>query len=251
MALNMRPLFSRLVAGKGTPIHYALKRVWNRMPHTCLLCGAAAGAQRLCGGCIADLPRHSQPHCPRCALPTPAGQLCGTCLKRPPAFERTLAAFSYDFPVDRLVQGLKYNGRLAIAPALGEFLAQHVEPLAPPDLLIPMPLHPARIRQRGFNHATEIGRSVAKHLNLPLDIDTCQRVRDTPPQVGLAYDQRRSNVRGAFVCRDSVCGKRIAIIDDVMTTGTSLNELSNTLKQAGACEVEAWVVARTLPPGDS
>jgi len=248
-----RPPEGRVSGGvplAGIPIHYALKHVWNRMSHTCLLCGAVAGAQRLCSGCIPDLSWYSQPHCPQCALPTPDGQLCGACLKRPPAFDRTRAAFSYGFPVDRLIQGLKYNGRLAIAPALGEFLAQCVEPLPSPDLLIPMSLHPARIRQRGFNHATEIGRSVAKRLNLPLDIATCQRVRDTPPQVGLAYAQRRSNVRGAFVCKGGVSGKRIAIIDDVMTTGTSLNELANTLKQAGAREVEAWVVARTLPPGD-
>jgi ComF family protein len=275
MTLNISPFFNRLLtrkgiamplAGtpihyalkhvwnrmshKGTPIHYALKHVWNRMSHTCLLCGAVAGAQRLCGGCIADLSWHSQPHCPQCALPTPDGQLCGACLKHPPAFERTLAAFAYGFPVDRLIQGLKYHGRLAIAPALGEFLAQCVAPLPAPDLLIPMPLHPARIRQRGFNHATEIGRSVAQCLNLPLAITTCRRVRDTPPQVGLTYAQRRGNVRGAFVCKGGVSGKRIAIIDDVMTTGTSLNELANTLKQAGAREVEAWVVARALPPGD-
>ena len=113
-----------------------------------------------------------------------------------------------------------------------------------------MPLHPARIRERGFNHATEIGRVVARSLNLTLDFECCKRVRDTPPQVALAYDQRRRNVREAFVCGRDLSGKRIALIDDVMTTGTSLDELATTLKKAGAEEVEIWVVARTLRVGD-
>ena len=113
-----------------------------------------------------------------------------------------------------------------------------------------MPLHAPRIREHGFNHATEIGRVVAGSLNLTLDFACCKRVRDTPPQVALAYDQRRRNVRGAFVCVGDVRGKRIALIDDVMTTGTSLDELAKTLKKAGAGEVEIWVVARTLRVGD-
>ncbi len=190
------------------------------------------------------------PQCPQCAIPTPAGQVCGTCLKRPPAYDHSVAAFSYRFPVDQLIPALKYHSRLAIAQVLGQHLAEAVANRPRPDLLIPMPLHPVRIRQRGFNHATEIGRVVAKILDVPLDFESCKRVRDTPPQVALAYDQRRRNVRGAFVCEGNVSGKRIALIDDVMTTGTSLDELAKTLKKAGAGEVEIWVVARTLMPGD-
>ncbi len=219
-------------------------------PHACLLCGAPAGADRLCGGCGDDMPHHTVPQCPQCAIPTPVGQLCGACLKHPPAYDRSVAAFSYSFPVDQLIPALKYHSRLAIAQVLGQHLAEAVAARPRPDLLIPMPLHPARIRQRGFNHATEIGRVVAKSLNLKLDFECCKRVRDTPPQVALAYDQRRRNVRGAFVCEGDVSGKRIALIDDVMTTGTSLDESAKTLKKAGAGEVEIWVVARTLMPGD-
>lgn len=190
------------------------------------------------------------PQCPQCAIPTPEGQVCGACLKRSPAYDRSGAAFSYAFPVNQLIPALKYHSRLAIAQVLGQHLAQAVATRSRPDLLIPMPLHPARIRQRGFNHATEIARVVATSLNLPLDFERCKRVRDTPPQVALAYDQRRRNVRGAFVCEGAVNGKRIALIDDVMTTGTSLDELAKTLKKAGAVEIETWVVARTLAPGD-
>lgn len=220
-------------------------------PFTCLLCGTTSGTGHLCGACLADLPWHRLPQCPQCAIPTPDGQVCGACLKHPPAFDRTRAALAYAFPLDRLIPRLKYNGQLAIAPALGECLAQAVAPGPSPDCLIPMPLHARRICERGFNHATEIAREVAKRLDLPLDTDSCQRIRDTPSQMGLKHDARRRNVRGAFVCTGDVRGRRIALIDDVMTTGTSLDELAKTLKQAGALEVETWVVARTPPPGDT
>jgi ComF family protein len=228
-----------------------IRAIFNRfIPHSCLLCGAAAGTRPLCRGCHAELPWHSQPHCPQCATPTPDGQRCGTCLKHPPAFDRTHAALAYAFPLDRMVPRLKYHGQLAIAPALGECLAQVVEHAPRPDRLIAMPLHAKRIRERGFNHATEIARVVARQLDLPLDHACCQRIRDTPPQMGLKHDMRRRNVRGAFTCSGEVTGQHIVLIDDVMTTGTSLDEVAATLKQAGAREVGCWVVARTLPRGD-
>lgn len=216
---------------------------------SCLLCGGAAHRHALCPGCLADLPWHSQPHCPQCATPTPAGQLCGTCLKRQPAFDRTYAALTYAFPLDQMIPRLKYQGHLAVAPVLGECLARTVEHAPRPDCLIAMPLHARRIRERGFNHASEIARAAGKQLGLPLDIDCCQRVRDTPPQMGLKHDARRRNVRDAFRCSGDVKGLRIAIVDDVMTTGTSLDELAKTLKQAGAADVVNWVVARALPRG--
>jgi len=215
-----------------------------------VLCCGAAGEQQLCFGCRADLPHYSRPHCPKCSVPTPDGQVCGVCLQHPPAQIRTLAAFSYAFPIDQLIQALKYQQRLFIAPLLGEALADTVAARARPDILIPMPLHPTRLRQRGFNHATEIARTLAARLDMRLSLAICKRVRDTPPQVALAYDQRRRNVRDAFACHGNVAGKRVVLIDDVMTTGTSLDELAKTLIQAGAREVESWVVARTLPPAD-
>lgn len=219
--------------------------------HTCLLCGVAAGAERLCRGCRHELPFHAMPQCPQCAIPTPLGQVCGVCLKRPPAYDHSVAAFSYAFPVNQLIPALKYHSRLTVAQVLGQHLAETAAVHPRPDLLIPMPLHPARIRQRGFNNATEIGRVVARYLNVALDSERCKRIRDTPPQVALAYDQRRRNVRGAFVCDSSVAGKHIAVIDDVMTTGTSLEELAATLKRAGAREISCWVAARTLPPSSA
>jgi ComF family protein len=230
--LNIRPLFNRFFG------------------RTCLLCRAQSGAHPLCAACHAELPWHRQPQCPSCATPTPGGQVCGNCLKHPPAYDRTHAALVYAFPIDRVVPRLKYHAQLAIVPMLGDCLAEAASAQLRPDGLIPMPLHPSRIRERGFNHATEIARSVARKLDLPLDLASCQRIRDTPPQMGLKHDARRKNMRGAFACSGAVEGKHIALIDDVMTTGTSLDELAATLKRAGAREVSCWVVARALPPGD-
>lgn len=149
-----------------------------------------------------------------------------------------------------MIPRLKYHTQLAIVPALGACLSHAVRDGPRPDRLVPMPLHARRIRERGFNHATEIARDVAKRLELPLDTASCQRVCDTPPQRGLKHDARRRNVRGAFACSGDVQGLHIALVDDVMTTGTSLDELAKTLKRAGAREVSCWVVARTLPPGE-
>lgn len=221
------------------------------IPRRCLLCGADATGRALCEGCHTDLPWHSRPHCPQCATPTPDSQVCGACLKRPPAFDRTIAVLTYSFPLDRLIPRLKYHGQLAIAPVLGDLLALAVANSPKPDRLVAMPLHSARIRERGFNHATEIARVAARQLALPLDTNLCQRIRDTPPQMGLKHDARRRNVRGAFTCSGDVVGQHIALVDDVMTTGTSLDELAATLKRAGAREVSCWVTARALPPGES
>ena len=202
----------------------------------CLLCGGS-GTHSVCTACHAELPWHRQPQCPHCAIPTPGGQVCGACLKHPPAFDRTHAALAYAFPLDRLIPRLKYHGQLAIVPALGNVWPKPSPPSRCPTASSPCRLHATRIRERGFNHATEIARAVAKQLGLPLDTTSCRRIRDTPPQMGLKHDARRRNVRGAFACSEIVQGQHIALIDDVMTTGTSLDELAATLKRAGAREV--------------
>ncbi|MHB1094084.1 double zinc ribbon domain-containing protein [Thiobacillus sp.] len=228
-----------------------IRSIFNQLvPRNCLLCGGAAHTGQICLACLDDLPWHTQAQCPQCATPVASGQTCGACLKHPPAFDRTFAALAYAFPLDRLIPRLKYHGQLAIAPALGECLARMVETVPAPDRMIAMPLHAKRIRERGFNHATEIARALALRLGLPLDTTSCQRIRDTPPQMGLKHIARRRNLRGAFTCSGDVRGQHIALVDDVMTTGTSLDELAATLKRAGAREITCWVAARTLPPGD-
>jgi ComF family protein len=199
----------------------------------------------LCTGCDADLSHYRAPACPVCALPTPGGQTCGACLQHPPAFDRTLAAFSYHFPIDRLLHAFKYSGNLALTEILAKPLALLATNHPKPDLLMPMPLHPGRLRERGFNQSLEIARPISRWLDIPLTADASQRTRNTPTQAGLKLKERRRNVRGAFACDLDLCGKKIAVLDDVMTTGATLNEISRILKNRGASEVNAWVVART------
>ncbi|MBZ0105771.1 MAG: ComF family protein [Sulfuricella denitrificans] len=217
-------------------------------PHHCLLCGAIDSEEMLCPACHAGLPWHLDLHCPRCALPTTQGEICGLCLNAPPAFDRTIAVMRYEFPLDCLIQELKYRHQLGLVPLLGSMLAKHIKPLSCcPDVLVAMPLHPSRLRERGFNQAVELAKIVAGQLELPLLAHGAERIRATPPQVGLPWKERAKSVRGAFSCSIDLQGKHIAILDDVMTTGTSLNELALALRKRGAAEISAWVVARTLP----
>jgi ComF family protein len=115
------------------------------------------------------------------------------------------------------------------------------------DLIMPMPMHQQRLQERGFNQALEIARVIANNTGISLDYSSCQRTKLTPPQASLPLKERIKNIRGVFSCTQNLQGLHIALVDDVMTTGASLNELAKTLKQAGAAHVECWVIARTLP----
>lgn len=192
------------------------------------------------------MPFHQAASCPICALPMPQGEVCGNCLKHPPRFDATIAALDFDFPADALIRALKYQGRLEIAELLASILAQRLAGCTKPDLIIPMPLHGTRLKERSFNQAVEIARHVARRLDLPFEAGVALRVRATEPQAGLQLEKRRKNLRDAFAATRDLSGMKIAVIDDVMTTGTSLDELAKTLKAAGAAGVECWVVARTL-----
>lgn len=216
----------------------------------CFLCrGAADGV--LCAACDADLPGADGLRCPRCALPSPGGAPCGRCLAHPPAYDGTVAALEYAFPADVLVQSLKFRGELALAPLLAARLAARLPPGEPPFAVLPVPLSPARLRLRGFNPALEIARALVAGTGLRLDARLAERVRDTPPQVDLPLRERAANVRGAFRCRELPAGAQVAVVDDVMTTGATLDELARALKRAGAARVVNWVVARTPAPGDA
>ena len=217
------------------------------LPQDCFLCGAASREALLCDGCSNDLPRLPALHCPVCALPTPQGETCGACLKRPPHFDATLACFSYDFPVDQLIQALKYRHRLAVSGYLANaLLAASPRPSLAADLVLALPLSAQRLRQRGFNQALEIARPLARHLGLPLPLDGYRRVIDTAPQATLPWKERHKNMQGAFECDLDFSGKAVIVVDDVMTTGATLNEFARTLKKHGAAKVNNWVVARAL-----
>lgn len=218
----------------------------------CVLCGAETNDVPLCGPCRGELPMLARA-CPSCAMPNRLGETCGTCLRRAPPFDMTYAVWRYAYPVDRLVQALKFHGRLALAPffadAFGPVIERpHSERV---DVLIPMPLHPERLAERGFNQAAEIARhlaarSAARAMPLRIASRVASRVRRTLTQARLPLDQRASNVRGAFACSSDLKGARVAVVDDVMTTGATLAELAKVLKRAGATRVENWVVARTI-----
>ena len=217
---------------------------------SCYLCrGAADGV--LCAECDGDLPRLAAPACPRCALATRGGALCGRCLAQPPAYDETLAALAYAFPADVLVQALKFRSELALAPFLGALLAARLPRGARVDFILPVPLSATRLRERGFNQALEIARHVAAATGCALAPQLAERSRDTPPQVDLPLVERARNVSGAFRCTRALPGAEVALLDDVMTTGATLDELAATLKRAGAAKVVNWVVARTPPPADA
>lgn len=200
-----------------------------------------------CKACDAVLPYFNATYCPVCALPTPTGEVCGHCMTNPPLFSRTIAVFGYAFPLDKLIQGMKYGEQLALAHAFAKKLLPRIDPCNLPDFVIAMPLHPAKLRERGFNQSVLIAATVARDLKLELLPNACRRVRDTPPQSSLPWKERKKNVRNAFCCDMDLTGKRIALVDDVLTTGASLNALADVAHKRGAVEVSAWVVARTLP----
>jgi len=214
---------------------------------TCALCGISTN-QDLCESCTLHLPQLPANHCPICLWPVPTAEVCGACLTKPPAFTRTIAALRYTFPVDALIHSLKYQTNLAIAPILANLLIRQLKATkSMPDVILPMPLHPIRLRERGFNQAMEISRYVSKQLGITLLPDSCSRIKHTPPQTGLPWKDRQKNIRKAFSCKMDLSGKHVALVDDVMTTGATLNELAKVLRQQGACEISNWVIARTLP----
>jgi ComF family protein len=213
---------------------------------SCFLCRGKAEAL-LCGPCNADLPRLGTGLCPRCALDSPAGAVCGRCLAQSPHYDATIAALAYRFPADVLVQALKFRSELALAPFFAQLLAEKLSGTEAVDFILPVPLSARRLRERGYNQALEIGRDVAGATRARLAPGLCERARDTPPQTDLPPTERAMNVRGAFQCPRLIGGASIAVLDDVMTTGATLDEIAATLKRAGAARVVNWVVARTYP----
>jgi ComF family protein len=177
-------------------------------------------------------------------VPAPA---CADCLKHPPAFDATLAALRYACPVDRLVQQLKFGGRQTFHRlASADFLAACM--LAGPrpqgDVIVPVPLSPSHLRERGFNQALEIARPLARALGLPLDTRHLVRERETLPQSRLPWRARRANVRRAFACTADCSGRAVIVVDDVMTSGATLDAVARALKDHGAARVVNWVAAR-------
>ena len=219
-------------------------------PPRCLVCGeSGAGGQDLCTACRAALP-WNRPACRRCALPLAReAPACGACRRVAWPFEASHAAFRYVFPMDRLLPRFKFHADLAAGRLLSELMLATLADAERPMALLPVPLHVARLRQRGFDQALELARPLARRLALPLCEDRLWRRRTTPPQSELGARDRRRNVQGAFELRPGALPAHIALVDDVMTTGATLAECGSALKRAGVQRVDAWVVARAAPPG--
>lgn len=215
------------------------------LPSSCLLCGENSPGSLLCPPCTADLPYLPAMRCPQCATPTPAGERCGACLSTPPQVDVCNALLHYAFPADRIIHALKYGHQLAVADWLGDRMSEILAGFSG-DLIVPLPLHPTRLQQRGFNQAAEIARRISQRLRIPLDLDHLLRTRATPPQAGLALTARPRNVHNAFTAQLDFSKKHILLVDDVMTSGASLNECARILKLHGARQVSAAIAARAL-----
>lgn len=216
------------------------------LPPRCLLCGEpGADGRDLCRDCAEALPwnRHA---CPRCALPLPQSEpVCGECLRRPPPLARAHAACVYGFPFDRLVPRFKFHHDLAAGRLMAELLGESLADLARPQAIVPIPLHASRLRKRGYDQALELAKPVARELGIPLLADALLRVRPTSPQSELDAEARQRNLRHAFAARPGVAlPGHVALIDDVMTTGATLNAAAKVLLRAGVTRVDAWVCAR-------
>jgi ComF family protein len=220
-------------------------------PATCVLCGARGhSGLDLCAGCLADLP-HNRRCCARCAIPMaadqPAGAPCGACSHRPPPYAAAHSAFLYQDPIPALVAGAKFRGRLNLARLLGICLARSLIEVGAemPEMIVPVPLHPGRMRERGYNQALEVARATGRELGIPVDARYCVRTRSITPQEGLEKAERRRNVRGAFAVRGELAARHVALLDDVVTTGSTAAEVTKVLLKAGIDRVDLWAVART------
>lgn len=242
----------RLESGFGGTLH----RLW---PTHCLVCREhvhhepVRSGRDLCAACIDALPWNRQA-CPHCAIPLPSpidtpASVCGDCLQHPPPLHVARAACRYDFPLDRLLPRFKFHGDLAAGRLLAQLMHEAFAHADRPDALIAVPLHRARLRQRGYDQALELAKPLARALRLPLLSDHLVRDRDTAPQSRLDAVQRRRNLRHAFaVTTKSELPAHVALIDDVMTTGATLHAAAHALQRAGVLRVDAWVCARVPAP---
>jgi len=224
------------------------------LPPACLLCRQLLttdfDVQSICRACLADMPPLSAAHCSCCAQPFPSAtsnHLCSACLKRSPSFSMVHAAGLYQGNIKDAVHQLKYRNQLTLAEPLGQLLSKIVVGSGvgfAADCIVPVPLHPHRLRQRGYNQALELARPISRELNVPLDTTLLQRCRKTLQQQGLSATERRSNLRNAFTLASQPSALRVLLIDDVMTTGETVRECCRVLAAGGVKEVQVAVIGR-------
>lgn len=223
--------------------------VWSLLPARCLLCDQPGMRNiDMCETCLNELP--SNRFCCRvCALPMAAPALaCGICLRKTPEFHRTVAPMQYHAPISVLMSRFKFHQDLAAGRLLVELFCRHTENIELPDAVIPVPLHRKRLRQRGFDQALELAKGIVRAKSLNLRSDILARIRHTDAQTDLNAVERRKNCKDAFVLNTHSLPEHIALLDDVMTTGTTVSECARILKKAGVKRVDIWVMARVARP---
>ncbi|MFZ2315363.1 MAG: ComF family protein [Gammaproteobacteria bacterium] len=222
------------------------------MPWTCLLCGGHCTTDyAICLPCYQSLPILSHA-CYRCAKELPNGQtLCGACLIDPPPYFLTHALFPYDYPIGEMIIQLKFQHKLGHALALGKLMGRKIKEewyvdATLPDVILPVPLHVGRLKERGFNQAVEVAKYVAREIKVAVDIAGIERVKATTAQSQLTVTAREVNLKDAFRVGRNYTGLHVAVLDDVMTTGNTVKVLSDALVGAGARRVDIWCCARRL-----
>mgnify|MGYP003627118316 FL=1 len=240
-------------------LHQQLRRSADLLlPRACALCGQDHAGHTFCVDCIAALPGLTQARCPVCAIAVPARgspprpSHCPACTRHRPAFDAALVLADYAVPLDRLIQAAKYRRRPQLARAAAATLAALRQADLPlprwPQRIVPVPLNPGRLRERGFNQAAVAARALASAWRLPLDLHSLQRCRATATQQHLPLRARHQNVADAFVCGLALTGERVALVDDVMTSGATLHWAAHALREAGAASVIVLALARTPAP---
>jgi ComF family protein len=233
-------------------IKAALDFIFPPICHICHLFMPGAGELHICDGCCDRLPLVKSPLCPVCGIPfIGAGRnhICGHCQTHPPHFSSALAHLLYESSARELIHHFKYNHkthlRLPLALLALEGLTEFITSRKP-DIIIPVPLHHSRLRSRGFNQAVLLGNLFSSRLTIPMLKDGLTRTRETEAQIELSAEDRRNNVKGAFAANKPamISGKRILLLDDVMTTGSTVNECAKVLKQNGAASVVVATIAR-------
>ncbi len=212
-------------------------------PIHCAGCGREGGI--ICGQCAEGPERLTFPYCRICAAPDVSG-LCRWCRQRPRGFDSLRSPYRFDGAVREAIHSFKYRGVRAAAPDLAMLMAEYLQrnPI-PADALVPAPLHPRRLRSRGYNQSALLARGIGRIANLPVREDLLIRVADARPQVeAKTREERHNNVAGSFACRGDVTGLTLLLVDDVATTGSTLSECAQALKGAGAAAVNALTLAR-------
>lgn len=227
-------------------LHHRFQRLYSKlMPIPCRLCGTMSQHHAICRSCIQDLPLLDAV-CPRCALPMMNSNLCGQCLRHPLEQDSSFSLFRYQNPIDRLIADFKYHQKLYLGELFAELMSNELKRRCLPSLIIPIPLHPNRMRQRGYNQSYELAKALSKQLDLPTSNQYLIRTVDTQSQASVPFKARKKNIQHAFELVQTNVPGHVALIDDVLTTGHTANAAAKLLRKAGATRIEVWTIARTI-----